>query len=79
MGADKYAFSIHSDWVAEKNKGYSHFGVHPELLPRNGLRFDTFHLKCAITRKLMTFLHEFILNQNESLIEEFLKKILGKI
>ena len=79
MGVDKYTFSVHADWVAEKNKGCSHFGVHPELLPRNGLRFDTFHLKCAITRKLMTFLREFILNQSESIIKDFSKQVLRTI
>ena len=35
----------HMNWAAVYNKGCSHFGVSPELLPRSSIRFDTFHLK----------------------------------
>ena len=67
----EYTKKDHMDWVDSKNKGVSHFGIHPSLLPRDGLRFDTFHLKCAITRRLMKFLRNFILNQSPSVIQRF--------
>ena len=71
-----YTVKDHNSWVDEKNEGCSHFGIHPDLLPRDGIRFDTFHLKCAVTRRLMTYLRRFILNQSDKLIEDFSSKVL---
>ena len=56
VGIDKYTNANHLDWIDEKNVGVSHFGIHPTLLPLSNIRFDTFHMKCSITRKLMTLL-----------------------
>ena len=49
-----YDYFKHKDWVDVSNVGVSHFGLHPDLLPRDSLRFDVFHLRCAITRRLMS-------------------------
>lgn len=73
-----YDLKKHLDWVDERNKGVSHLGMHPEILPRENLRFDTFHLKCAITRKLMGWLRTFIMSQSTQVIEDCVK-ILRKI
>ena len=73
-----YSFTDHADWVDKKNNGCSHFGVHPSLLRRDDLRFDTFHMKCAITRKLMTYLRNFMLDQADSITAEFCKNVLKK-
>ena len=75
----EYSKKDHMDWVDEKNKGVSHFGTHPSILPRENLRFDTFHMKCSITRKLMSYLRTFILNQEPNVIDGFTSTVLKKI
>ena len=71
-----YNFGKHMNWIDENNHGCSHFGIHPELLPRKNLRFDTFHLKCGITKKLMNYLRKFMLNQSITIMNDFSKTIL---
>ena len=66
-----YGCKEHLNWVDKKNKGCSHFGVHPLNLPREDLRFDTFHLKCAITRRLMAYLRNFIMKQTLVIVKDF--------
>jgi hypothetical protein len=68
----------HAKWVDEKNKGVSHFGLHPNLLPCDDIRFDTFHMKFAVNRKLMTHLRNFILEQSNDLIKLFQNRVLRK-
>ena len=70
-GVEKYTNANHSNWIDEKNLGVSHFGIHPKLLPLSNIRFDTFHMKCSITRKLMTSLRRFILNQSTLIMKKF--------
>ena len=74
-----YNYKSHMDWIDEKNLGVSHFGIHPSLMPFDGIRFDTFHMKCAVTRKLMTYVRNFILQQSNDCIELFQSRILSKI
>ena len=69
---------MHCNWADRKNKGCTHFGVSPDLLPRDGIRFDTFHLKCAVSRKLMNYLRNFLLHQGNDVTEDFICKILKK-
>ena len=38
----------HCDWADLENNGVTHFGVKPEQFPIDSIRFDTFHLTCAI-------------------------------
>ena len=56
----KYDKSVHMDWVDKRNYGISHFGIHPDQLDRGTIRMDTFHLKCAITRALMTYNRQYL-------------------
>ena len=56
----KYSKKDHMDWVDQSNLGVSHFGIHPESLRPDLLRFDTFHMKCAITRNLINYTRMFI-------------------
>ena len=56
VGDTNYTQSMHRDWIDENNKGVSHFGVDSYSLPRHNLRFDIFHMKCSVTKKLMTYL-----------------------
>ena len=56
------------DWIDQNNKGVSHFGFSPEELPRDNIRFDaTLHMKCAITRKLMTYMRRFMLGRSQEI------------
>ena len=64
------------DWVDVGNLGVSHLGIHPTNLPCNSIRFDVFHLQCAITRRLMKNLHKFMLMQTVELIIKFLESVL---
>ena len=73
-----YGMKRHRDWADEKNYGITHFGFHPSLFPPDKIRFDCFHLKCAITRRLMAYLREFLLEQSESLFKNFTISILEK-
>ena len=58
------------DWVDTSDFGIPHFGIDPNLLCRDTIRFDTFHMKCAVTRALMTYLRSF-LNQVMTLTSVF--------
>ena len=73
---ESYTVKKHMDWVDENTFGVSHFGVSPDLLPRDGLRMDMFHLKCAVTRRLMSNLRDFILQQSSEIINSFGKTVL---
>ena len=56
VGTKKYSVKDHMDWIDVNNIRISHFGIDPNLLRRNDIRFDVFHLRCAITRRLMVYL-----------------------
>jgi len=71
VGVENYTRANHLDWIDANNLGVSHFGINPTLLPLSNIRFDTFHMKCSITRKLMTLLRAFILNQSTLIIGKF--------
>ena len=73
-----YTYKAHLDWIDKNNDGVSHFGLHPNLLPRDGIRFDVFHMRCAITRKLMNYLRCFLLEQSNAVIDSFLCSVLKK-
>ena len=73
-----YTVKKHRDWIDQNNSGISHFGLHPDLLPRDGIRFDTFHMKCALTRKLIGHLRKILLNQSTEVIDNFCSEVLRK-
>lgn len=73
-----YTVKNHMDWIDENNDGCSHFGIHPSLMPRDGIRFDTFHMKCSVTKRLMGSLRSFLLNQSTDVIESFATTVLRK-
>lgn len=53
-------------WVSKYNRGISHVGIHPTLLPRSNIRCDVFHMACAIGKRLMPYLQGFALRQSRS-------------
>ena len=61
----------HMDWIDEKNNGILHFGIHPEYFNPESVRFDVFHLRCAITRRLMVHVRKFMLKASPGLYSEF--------
>ena len=74
----KYDHQKHRTWVSNHNKGVSHMGIHPTLLPRSSIRCDIFHMGCAIGRRLIQYLQTFSLRQDRpfqakifSLLETF--------
>ena len=71
-----YSVKNHMDWVDIQNDGVSHFGIEPDLLPRDSLRFDTFHMKCAVTRKIMGYTRRFFMNQSSEVMDDFCTKVL---
>ena len=59
---------------------YPHFQLdHVSLLPRDSIRFDSFHLKCSITRRLTSSLRNFLINQLPQILEIFSTDILSKL
>lgn len=66
------------DWIDVENEGVSHFGLHPNYLPRDNICFDVFHLCCAITWRLMSNLWKFMMIQAVELILEFTERLLEK-
>ena len=66
-----YSRGDHMDWADKNNNGVTHFGIHPNKLRRDGIRFDIFHLRSAITRLLLNYLRRFIRAQTCSTMEAF--------
>ena len=70
-GSINYSRHTHMDWIDEHNFGISQFGLHPDILPREHIRFDVFHMRCAITRRLMACLRKFMLRTPPELMKKF--------
>ena len=68
---ESYTSKKHMDWIDENNEGISHFGIHPTYLRRDCIKFDVFHMKCAITRSTISYEPTFILSQTMDFIEQF--------
>eukprot|EP00957_Ditylum_brightwellii_P044693 3388756-Ditylum_brightwellii.AAC.1 len=48
-----YTSKMHMNWADMCKYGISHFGMHPTLLLPSNICFDVFHLRSAMTRKLL--------------------------
>ena len=75
---DTYGLRAHMNWIDTHNDGVSHFGVSPELLPRDNLRMDVFHMKCSITKNLMGYLRSFLFNQVGRVTHLYTSMVLSK-
>ena len=53
----------HKKWIQWYNKGISHFGLHPSLLPLSAIRCDVFHMGCSVGRRLIDYLRDFSILQ----------------
>jgi hypothetical protein len=78
-GPTEYSITNHKDWCDQNNSGVTHFGVCPTCLPLSTIRFDTFHMKCAITRRMMNCLRTFIQKQSSQVMKAFTDEVLRKI
>jgi len=75
-GAASWSMKNHVDWIDENNVGISHFVFHPNELRRDSLRFDVFHLRCSITRRLMVYLRKFMIKQTTEVMCQFSELLL---
>ena len=41
-GLENYSVNMHMDWIDLNNSGISHFGLHPDKMPRHSIMFDFF-------------------------------------
>ena len=73
----RYTKEKHLDWCDLENMGITHYGFHPDVLPRGNIRFDIFHLRSAITKMLMEYLRRFIQKQSHEMIQQFSKLMLS--
>ena len=73
---EKWDLKKHKSWCDEKNFGVSHFGLKPDFFPMSTIRFDTFHLSCAVIRRLMSALRNFMLKQSSTVRDSFTDTIL---
>ena len=67
----------HKEWCDEMNFGVTHLGMDPDKLPMSTIRFDTFHMSCAIIRRVMDTLRKFLLRQSSSIVKSFTDDILS--
>ena len=54
----------------------THFGVKPEQFPIDSIRFDTFHLTCAILRKVMNEVRDQVNSMSQDLKSDFTDDVL---
>ena len=66
----------HKEWCDEKTFGITHFGMDPEFFPIGSIRFDAFHMACAVIRRVMHTLRLFILKQSSNCIKSFTDDVL---
>ena len=66
----------HRDWADQENWGVTHFGLEPDVIPLDTIRFDTFHMTCAILRKVMGAVRELVNSFSTELRTEFTDEVL---
>eukprot|EP00978_Attheya_sp_CCMP212_P039270 scaffold202834_cov44-Attheya_sp.AAC.1 len=67
----EYTVTAHMKSVDQDNLGVSHFGIHPEYLRRENIRFDIFHLRSPIIRRLMIYWGKFMMLQTKEIMDEY--------
>ena len=74
---NQYDLDAHHAWIDQHNHGILHFGIYPNHLRLNNLRFDVFHLTCAITRCLLLALRTFLFKQSYEVMDRFVKLLFN--
>ena len=72
----KYDKDDHRDWCDVNNSSITHYVFHPDVLPRDNIWFDIFHLRSAITKLLMQYLCQYLEKQSHELIQDYTKLAL---
>lgn len=70
---ERYTEKVHRDWCDENNYGVTHFGIHPGKFSIESVRFDVFHLRSAITRKLLHYLRQTMDQYDDSTLLQVFK------
>ena len=76
-----YNVKNHAQWCDISNCGVTHFGLNPRIFKYSRIRYDTFHMICQVSRRMMNYLRRFINTQMYSIKDEFfvmLKQIMGR-
>ena len=63
-----YSRKDHRKWEDNSNESMPHFCLHYRCLPTGNIRFDIFHLRCAIKGKLLSCLRFLILKQSRNVV-----------
>ena len=74
-----YNIDKHRKWCDVKNNGVTELGIDPKIWPISTIRFDVFHMLCAITRRMMSCTREYVLKQDPKIIEKFSTELLGNV
>ena len=72
-----YNMKDHRNWEGENNFGCTHFGLHPDNLPRHMLRFNTFHMIMKITKGMISYIRN-ALNKHPFEIKQQFNELLSK-
>ena len=75
----QYSKDSHKNWCDEHNFGITHFAVKPQSMPPSHVRFDMFHMKCAVTRNLMNYIRFLVQKQGKPLRDSFTENVLRGI
>ena len=66
----------HRDWADINDWGVTNFGIPPDAFPLDSIRLDTFHMTCAISRKLMKSVREEVKSMSTELKTDFTDEVL---
>ena len=72
----EYSDDTHKNWCDEHNFGVTHFGISPATFNVETIKFDVFHCKCAIIRRIMSYTRDLILKQSSASIKAFTNDVL---
>ena len=64
----------HRDWCDVSNYGITHFGFDPRYFNIERIRIDVFHMRSGISRKLLNWIREKLLQYD--LVDEFAESVL---
>ena len=81
QGNPDYDQKKHADWCDISNCGFTHFGLNPRIFKYSRIRYDTFHMICQVSRRMMNYLRRFINTQMYQMKDEFfamLYNIMGR-
>ena len=71
----------HRIWCDTDNYGITHFGINNKFMKISDVRFDILHLKLSVTRKIITFICDFLITKsykNQQRFSTILKQKWGK-